>query len=366
LNSISNPSRTGAAFLLLVLTACGGASDVTSVTPPVAPSIISSSPVQGATGAFVNWPVSATFSEPMAAGSLTATTFTLTSGAATVPGTVSYANARATFWPTAQLAGNTSYTATITTGATSSGGRPLAAPRAWSFTTGTTVAPGVPGLPIDLGTAITYAILAKSGISTATASSITGDIGVSPIAATAITGFSLAADASNVFSISTQVSGRVYAADYAAPTPTTLITAVGDMEAAFTAAAGRTPGFTEESSGNIGGQTLVPGVHKWSTGVSIATDLTLSGSATDVWIFQIAQGLDLANGVRVTLAGGALARNVFWQVSGAVTVGTTAHLEGIVLGQTAVTLASGASVNGRLLAQTAVTLIASSVVQPAP
>jgi hypothetical protein len=110
--------------------------------------------------------------------------------------------------------------------------------------------------------------------------------------------------------------------------------------------------------------TLAPGVYKWGTGLLIPTDVTLSGSATDVWIFEIAQNLTVASAVRVILAGGALPKNIFWQVSGAVMVGTTAHLEGVVLTQTDVAMATGASINGRLLAQTAVTLDGNTVVQP--
>ena len=195
---------------------------------------------------------------------------------------------------------------------------------------------------------------------------VTGDLGVSPMAATYITGFSLIADATNVFSTSTQVTGKVYAADYAVPTPSNLTTAIGDMELAFTDAAGRAPDVTELGAGNIGGMTLAPGVYKWGTGLLIPTDVTLTGSATDVWIFQIAQNLTVSSAVTVLLTGGALAKNVFWQVAGSVDLGTTAHFEGIVLCQTTITLHTGASITGRLLAQTAVTLDASTVTQPAP
>jgi hypothetical protein len=220
------------------------------------------------------------------------------------------------------------------------------------------------GLPVKLGTAGNFVILAKSGISTVPASVITGDIGVSPIAATAITGFSLIADSTNVFSTSSQVTGKVYAADYAPPTPSKMTTAVSDMELAFTDAAGRAASVTELGAGNIGGKTLAPGVYKWSTALLIPTDVTLAGSATDVWIFQIAQTLTMSSGKRVLLTGGALPKNVFWQVSGGVILGTTAHIEGVVLTKTAATLATGASIKGRLLAQTAVTLDASTVVAP--
>lgn len=121
---------------------------------------------------------------------------------------------------------------------------------------------------------------------------------------------------------------------------------------------------TELGAGNIGGMTLVPGVYKWGTGLLIPTNVTLAGSATDVWIFQIAQDLTVGSATSITLAGGARAKNVFWQVAGFVDVGTTAHMEGVVLSQTSITLHTGASINGRLLAQTAVDIDSSTVVEP--
>ncbi len=222
-----------------------------------------------------------------------------------------------------------------------------------------------PEEPIALGMAGGYAILSKTGISTVPTSAITGDIGVSPAAATYITGFSLTADATDEFATSPQVVGRVYAADYAPPTPSLLTTAVVDMESAFTDAAGRAPDRTELGAGDIGGLNLEPGVYKWGTGLLIPTDVMLTGDATDVWIFEIAQDLTVANGARVVLSGGAAAHNVFWQVEGTVELGTTAHLEGIVLTRTSVTLGTGATVIGRLLAQTAVDLDAGTVTAPA-
>lgn len=220
---------------------------------------------------------------------------------------------------------------------------------------------------VSLGAARNYVILAKSGISTVPASVITGNLGLSPAAASFITGFSLTADSTNVFSRSAQVTGRVFAADYAPPTPSNLTTAVLDMQTAYTDAAGRAPGGgnIDLFAGSLGGQTIGPGVYKWNTSVTIPTDVTISGTATDVWIFQISGNLTQSNATRVTLAGGALAKNIFWQVSGIASVGTTAHFEGIALVQTAITLATNSSASGRLLAQTAVTLDQSTVVQPA-
>jgi hypothetical protein len=217
---------------------------------------------------------------------------------------------------------------------------------------------------VNLGTAAHYAILAKSGISTVPTSAVTGDLGVSPAAASYITGFSLTADSTSVFSTSPQVTGNIYASDYMPPTPSNLTTAIGDMQLAFTDAAGRAPNVTELGAGDIGGMTLTPGVYKWGTGLLIPTNVTLAGGATDVWIFQIAQDLTMGSATSIVLTGGAVPKNVFWQVAGLADLGTTAHFEGVLLAQTSIALRTGASIKGRLLAQTAVSLDASAVVQP--
>ena len=359
--------RTSAAALLLSLAVgCsgngGGDDDDGQASTPT---IVSTSPADDALDVARNAPISALFSEAMDPSSLTGSTFMVTSGAAAVPvpGTIIYADSTATFWPSAHLASNGTFTATITTAVLSSPGVPLASGLEWNFQTGTRLASG---LPVKLRTAGDFAVLAKTGISTGPASDITGDIGVSPVAATYITGFSLIADASNEFSTTSQVTGSVYAADYAPPTPTKMTTAISDMETAFTDAASRAPDVTELGAGDVGGMTLPAGVYKWSSGLLIPTDLTLTGSATDVWIFQIAGDLTMASSTDVVLAGAALPKNIFWQVAGFVELGTTSHLEGIVLSQTAIHLRTGATVDGRLLAQSAVTLEAATVVEPAP
>ena len=218
---------------------------------------------------------------------------------------------------------------------------------------------------VSLGSAGNFAILAKSGISTTGTTSITGDIGTSPIGASAITGFGLIMDAGNTFSTSARVTGKVYAADYTAPSPTTMTTAISDMQTAYTDAAGRTlPTTTELGAGNIGGMTLTPGLYKWSTGVTIPSNLTLSGGANDIWIFQIAQDLNISSATQVILMGGAQSSNIFWQVAGQAILGTTSFFNGNILSQTAVILRTGATLNGRALAQTAVTLDANTVTKP--
>ena len=221
--------------------------------------------------------------------------------------------------------------------------------------------------PVNLGMAGTYAILAEALISTTGVTTVTGDLGMSPFAATFIQGFALTLDGTGCFSTSSLVTGKVYAADYntgGCPTPANLTTATGDKRLAYTDANSRAPDYTELGAGTIGGMTLPPAVYKWSGGVLIPTDLVLSGGPNDVWIFQIAGDLTVASAVRVTLAGGALAKNIFWATFGVADFGTTSHFEGIVLSQTAITLQTGASANGRLLANTDVTLDANAVVQP--
>jgi hypothetical protein len=221
--------------------------------------------------------------------------------------------------------------------------------------------------PVNLGTAGTFVILAKSAVSTTGTTAVVGNIGVSPAAASYITGFSLIADATNAFSASSLVTGKIYAADYATPTPADMTTAISDMEIAFTDAAGRSnTDFTELYAGDISGQTLVPGLYKWGTGLLITSaGVTLQGGANDVWIFQIAQDLTVSNSAIVTLSGGAQAKNVFWQVSGQATMGTAADFKGILLSQTLISLNTGAVMNGRALAQTAVTLDATAMTAPA-
>ena len=219
---------------------------------------------------------------------------------------------------------------------------------------------------VSLGAAGDFAILAMSGVSTVPTSAITGNLGISPAAATALTGFSQALDGTTIFATSPQVTGKVYASNYFEPTPANLTTAIGDMQLAFTDAAGRAPDVTELGAGSIGGLTLNRGVYKWGTGLLIPTSVTLQGTATDVFIFQIAQDLTVSSATSVILAGGALPKNIVWQVSGGVDLGTTSHLEGVILCKTAITLRTGASINGRLMAQTAVNLDSSTVTQPAP
>jgi hypothetical protein len=212
---------------------------------------------------------------------------------------------------------------------------------------------------VNLGVAGNFVILSKSGITDVYKSAITGNIGTSPI-----TGAALLVKC-------TEVAGTIYTVDAAGPLPcritsaSMLTTAVADMQTAYTDAAGRnTPDYLNLGAGNIGGRTLSPGLYKWTSSVVIPVDVTISGGPNDVWIFQVAGTFNMSSGVKIILEGGAQAKNIFWQAAGAVTLGTTSHFEGNILGQTGINLKTGASINGRMLAQTAVTLQMNTVNKP--
>ena len=212
---------------------------------------------------------------------------------------------------------------------------------------------------VNLGLAGEFAILSQSGITDVYPSVVKGDVGSSPITGAAI------------LVTCSEVDGTIYSVNAAGPLPcvvnsaTRLTIAVANMGAAYTNAAGRSnPDYLELGAGNIGGFTLTPGLYKWTSPLTIPSDITISGGPDDVWIFQIAQTLIMSSAVNVTLRGGAQAKNIFWQVAGAVTLGTTSHFEGVILGKTGINMLTGASSNGRMLAQTAVVLQMATIVEP--
>jgi hypothetical protein len=235
---------------------------------------------------------------------------------------------------------------------------------------------------VELLSAGNYVILAKSGISTVPTSVITGDIAISPIAAAAMTGFSLTLDSSGKFSTSSQLVGHAHGADYAAPTPSQLTTAVSAMEAAYTDAAGRLNADGDRinlGAGNLGGSgknggagdPLTPGVYTFGTSVTISETIYFHGSGngknegeTDIFIIQMTGDLLQVANTKVILRNGALAKNIFWQVSGHVVVGEDAEMKGILLVKTDILFKTGSSLVGRVLAQTACNLQIATITQP--
>jgi hypothetical protein len=334
-----------------------------------APTVLKTYPLNTEVNFALNRNITAEMSESLAPSSVSNTSFTLSNGTALVSGMVNYTNATVTFDPDGDLEANTVYTATLTTGITDLAipANALAESYVWSFTTGLEAAAGP--YFVNLRTAADMVILSKAGITNVPTSMITGNIGASPITAAAM---------DTVFC--SDISGIIYGSDAAytgsgdsscfagtAPDNTLIANAVLDMGTAYADAAGRTtPDFTELYAGDLSGQTLAAGLYKWGTDVVVSTDVTLNGGANDVWIFQVAGDVIMADGSSVYLTGGAQAKNVFWQVGGGTgaVIGTTAHFEGIVLAEKGITVNTGASVNGRLLAHTAVTLDQNAITQP--
>lgn len=176
--------------------------------------------------------------------------------------------------------------------------------------TGPIVALAAGPAPVNLLSAGDFVILAETAITTTGPTLIVGDVGISPNGASSMTGFGLIMNSSGTYSTSAKVTGKIYAADYTAPTPSKMTTAINDMMTAYTYAAGvPLPTATELGAGDISGMTLAPGLYKWSTNVLINTNVTLSGGASDVWIFQIAGDLDIASA-------GSIATGIRWYSAG--------------------------------------------------
>lgn len=351
-----------AVLLIAVLAIIGCDSSGSGDTPDTTePTLSSTYPADGATGVPVNTNITATFDEAMNPATIVAANFTLYDGLTPVLGTVVYdiGNKTAVMAPAVNMTVETEYTATVTTAVTDSSGNAILANQVWSFTT---EAAGLGPAPVRLGTAGNFAILSKSGISTVPASAITGNIGVSPAAESYLTGFSQTK--ATGYSTAPQVTGYLYAADMTPPTPSNMTTAVSDMEAAYTDAAGRSTAPIALAA-DLGGLTLGPGLHVAALDVTMSDNLTLSGAANDVWIFQISGTLTIASAKSVILGGEAQARNIFWQVADEVVIGTGAHFEGNIIAMTDIVFETGSSMNGRALAQTAVTLDQTTIVKPA-
>ena len=205
---------------------------------------------------------------------------------------------------------------------------------------------------VPLGSAGNFAILAGTAITNTGNTNVSGgDIGLNG-AASSVTGFP-----PGVF------SGAIRTIP---PDDAIIIQARIDLLGAFNNAASRTAGVVTVA-GDIGGQTLAPGLYKSTSSLGITGTLTLDagGDASKVFVFQIASALTTLSGSQVVLTGGALPEHVFWQVGSSTTLGTNSVFEGIILCQTAITLQTGATLDGRALTYDAeVTLDTNPVTVP--
>ena len=331
--------------MLGVLAGCGSDKNTEPTPDTTAPTVISTNPLDGATGVAV---ITVSFSEAMAPATLSTSTFTLSGpGPSSVAGTVTYNSAThiARFSPGSALSPATAYHATVTTGAKDVAGNHLAANHAWNFTT-SALTGGQPAP--SLGTAAAFVILADSAVSNVGATSLGGDLGLSP--GVAITGFPPGV-----------LTGAIHAGD------ATAATAMADRGAAYADVAGRSTAAVTVA-GDLGGLTLPPGLYKSTSSLEISSnDLTLDaqGNADAIFLFQAATTLTTASNRSVILIGGAKASNVFWQVGTAARLGTSSHFKGTILADDSISLFTGATLEGRALARTGeITLSANSVVLP--
>lgn len=223
--------------------------------------------------------------------------------------------------------------------------------------------------PVDLGAAAPFTILAGAAITTTGGGIINGNVGASPITGSAI---ALTAE---------QVNGKIYVVDASGPTGSIvdadyLTAAKGALTAAYNDAAGRTPipsgTFLNPgipgNPGEMGGMTLVPGLYKFtSTAYITGGNLTLAGGPDDVWIFQIASDLQVGTNAKVILTGGALPRNIFWQVGTSAVIETFAVFKGIILADQSITLKESSTMDGKALAFSAgVTFNGAAATLPPP
>jgi hypothetical protein len=317
------------------------------IADSVAPTVVSTDPIDGAIGVPVNKTITATFSEAMDPLTVSTATFTLEQGTTPVSGTVAHLGLAATFTPTGGLVANTTYTATVLMEAADLAGNTIAGDYAWTFTTGVSMGQA----PIDLGTAGAFAILAGATVTNTGPSIVTGDLGVSPGAA--VVGFPPGILNGSIFTGVASAAGQ----------------AKLDLTVAFNDAAGRSLGNVS-LPGDLGGLTLYPGLYTNSTSVMLSVGnvtLDAQGDENAVFIFQMGSTLTTGSGTQVVLSGGAKAGNIYWQVGTSATLGTTSIFKGNILASASITLATGATLDGRALTQiAAVTLDASTITVPAP
>lgn len=336
---------------------------------PTVPTVLSTDPLDLATGVALNKVIGATFSEAMNPLTISGTTFTLMQGATPVTGVVNYSGTTATFTPTSNLLSGSSYTATVTTGAQSLSGASLASNHVWSFNTAATLGP----LAVNLGTVARFGIIAGVGVTNNAGPSQINDldVGIYPGARSSITGFFVVDGGPGLIN-----NGAFFASDDLAPPGTNamLNQAQLDLVAAYNEAAGATTPAPNVAPADLGGQTLAPGI--WTSASTMLLqngNLTLDaqGDANAVWIFQVGAGFTSvgsgpfpsASGGNVILAGGAQAKNVFWQVGSSAIIGDFTSFKGTILAFSSITMNSGAVAEGRMLARNAsVTMTSTNII----
>jgi hypothetical protein len=200
--------------------------------------------------------------------------------------------------------------------------------------------------PVALGSSATFGVLAATTVTTIPTTTVNGDLGV-------YTG--------NTVTGSPIVNGALHLAD------PTAAQAQLDLTTAYNDAAGRTVDAITVA-GNLGGQTLAPGLYTSAISLEISSgDLTLdaAGDTNAVWIFQMGSTLVTTVGRQVILSGGAQAANIFWQVGSSATIGGSSVFKGTIMADQSITMNTGATLDGRTLARIgAVALDANTITVP--
>jgi hypothetical protein len=332
------------------------------------PTVIRTFPANLATNVALNSQVTATFSKPMDPLTITTTTFTLTAGALVWSTTVTYSGVTAVLTPYFNLNANTTYTATITTGATDLAGNQLAGNQApfpaasdyvWTFTTGAAVVPPVSPAacaagPLPLGSAANFGVLGGTALTITNPTSVTGDVG-SPSITPAVGPSTLI--------------GTMYDSSPASEL-TVIATAVTDMQTAIGCAVARACDVNYAAATDFATVVgLAPGVHCVAAAMSVGSNLTLS--IPGIYIFRSTGALTTANTVTVAFGGPANAANtsVYWVSSGAASgasIGaTTTFLGTIMVDAGAAGLGANTTLlNGRVLSSSAVTLDTNTIAIP--
>ncbi|MBI2075502.1 MAG: DUF3494 domain-containing protein [Candidatus Harrisonbacteria bacterium] len=212
-------------------------------------------------------------------------------------------------------------------------------------------------VPINLGLAGKYAVLAGSGITNSRISTILGNVAISPAGRASIVGLGV-----------DEVTGKIYAADdVTTGVKEDLAQAKSDLAAAYNDAASRTADAVT-LSGNIGGQTLAPGLYVSTGALELSSGtLTLDGKGDPnaVWIFKSASELRLAMGRTIAITNGAQAQNVYWQVGTSATIGSGSIFRGIIMADQSIVLEPVVRLDGRALAKNgSVTLAYNNVTEP--
>jgi hypothetical protein len=308
----------------------------------IAPEVLSTTPTDGSSNIPFNQVITATFDQVMDIPSFTNTTFYVSDGVNNITGQITYNGTTVSFTPDNLLLANTTYKATLTKDVKNAGNISIANDYEWEFSTNS--------VGVNLNSVARFGIIAGVGVSNAAGFSVINnlDVGISPGVRSSIVGFPPA----------TIVNGKIYASDdpFPAGIAAMLIQAKQDLVDAYLFAENASFPAPQTVAGDQGGKTLAPGIYKSGSTLLIQSgDLTLDaqGDPNAVWIFQIASDFTTVGGAggSVILAGGAQAKNIFWQTGSSATLGNSTSFKGNILALTSITMNSGAVAEGRMLAQ---------------